>query len=77
MKLAELAPGYRAAGALLRPQLRALRRTLAESSDAQERAALRSQIAALSTIYTQCRKLAELTAHYYERGFYRNEGYRI
>lgn len=77
MKLAELAPGYRAAGALLRPKLRALRRTLAESSDAQERAALRSQIAALSTIYTQCRKLAELTAHYYERGFYRDDNYTL
>ena len=77
MKLAELAPGYLAAGALLRPQLRALRRTLAASADAQERAALRSQIAALSTIYTQCRKLAELTAHYYERGFYRDDNYTL
>ena len=77
MKLAELAPGYRAAGALLKPQLRALRSALAAASDAQERAALRSQIAALSTIYTQCRKLAELTAHYYEREFYRDGNYTL
>ena len=42
-----------------------------------ERAALRHEIALLSGIMTQCRELAELTAHYYERGFYRDEKYTL
>ncbi len=75
--LAELSAGYRAAGVLLSRRLRALRRALAAERNAQERAALRSQISALSTVYTQCRKLEELTAHYYERGFYRDESYTL
>lgn len=77
MKLAELSAGYLAAALVLRERQRALRLELKQAQSPQTRAALRHQLAALSKILTQCRELAELTAHYYERGFYRNEKYTL
>ena len=35
------------------------------------------RMAALSQMLRQTNELAALTAHYYERGYYRNESYRI
>lgn len=32
---------------------------------------------ALSSVLTQMNELAELTAHYYEKGFYRDEKYSL
>ncbi|MBO2527275.1 MAG: hypothetical protein CW335_03730 [Clostridiales bacterium] len=77
MRLYELSEGYRLAVAPLREKLRRLRLELKETEDAQRRAALRHEIALLSGIMTQCRELAELTAHYYERDFWRNEKYTL
>lgn len=31
----------------------------------------------LTAMLTQVNELAELTEHYYERGYYRNEKYRV
>lgn len=75
MRLAELSEGYLAAAALLRRRLQELRLSLQAAQSPQERAALRHEIAALAPILTQCRELAELTAHYYERSYYRDEKY--
>lgn len=77
MKLHELSEGYLQAAQPLRIRLRALRQELKDSEDAAKRAQLRHEIAYLSGILTQCRDLAELTAHYYERGYYRNEKYTL
>lgn len=77
MRLAELSEGYRQAALLLREKLRALRQELKAADDPQRRAVLRHEIALLSGIMTQCRELAELTAHYYERGYCRNEKYTL
>ena len=77
MRLAELSEGYLLSAELLREKLRLLRACLKTADTAQERAALRHEIAALSPILTQCYELAELTAHYYERSFYRNEKYTL
>lgn len=77
MKLYELSEGYRAAALPLKTRLRALRLQLKASDDPLERASLRHEIALLSKIMTQCRELAELTAHYYERSYYRNEKYTL
>lgn len=77
MRLQELAAGYEAAAGLLRPKLRALRQELKSTQCPQKAAALRHEIAFLSGLLTQCRELAELTARYYERSYYRNEKYTL
>lgn len=77
MKLSELSEGYRQAILPLREKLRLLRLALKAETDPRRRAALRHEIAFLSGIMTQCRELAELTAHYYERGFWRNDKYTL
>lgn len=77
MKLCQLAEGYLETAALLRSRLRQLRQALRTEEDPQERGALRHRMAELGAILTQCYELAELTAHYYERGFKRNEKYTL
>ena len=77
MKLCELSEGYWAAAQPLRSRLRELRKAVKVCGDPVTRAALRHEIAMLSSILTQCRELADLTAHYYERGYYRNEKYTL
>ena len=77
MKLHELSAGYEAAAVLLRAKLKGLRSRLRASDDAAERASLKWEISLLADILTQCNELADLTAHYYERGYYRNEKYTI
>ncbi len=77
MKLHELSAGYEASAVLLRGRLKLLRAHLRASDDAQKRASLKWEIALLADILTQCNELADLTAHYYERGYYRNEKYTL
>ena len=77
VKLCELSEGYIESAQVLRAKLKTLRADLRHAKTPQERAALRSRIAALAEILTQCNELSELTAHYYERGFYRNERYTL
>lgn len=77
MKLCRLSEGYLQAADLLRERLRELRKKLRAEADACERAALRHQIAELTTILTQCTELADLTAHYYERGYTRSGKYTL
>lgn len=77
MRLGELSAGYEVAAALLRARLRLLRQRLKLAELPDERASLRHEIAMLTGILTQCRELSELTAHYYERSFYRNEKYTL
>ncbi len=75
MQLHQLSPGYEQTAALLRLKLRALREAVKNSSDPQKTAQLKHEISLYSGIMTQCRELARLTAHYYERSFYRDEKY--
>lgn len=77
MKLCELSEGYRQAAIPLKNRLRVLRRRLNAAQEPSQRAQLRHEIALLSGILTQCRELAELTEHYYERGFYRDGKYTL
>ena len=77
MRLCELSEGYRLAAVPLRKKLRLLRLELKQADEPSERAVLRHEIALLSGIMAQCCELAELTAHYYERGFYRDEKYTL
>ena len=77
MTLAELSAGYEAAAVPLRARLRELRRLLAEAEDSEEIWHIQRRIAELTPMLTQMNELAELTAHYYDRGYWRNEKYTL
>ena len=77
MTLKELSPAYEASADLLRQRLRQLRRRLERSADPEERWHLQRRITELTPLLTEMNELAELTAHYYDRGFWRNEKYTL
>ena len=77
MTLAELSEGYEASAVLLRARLAQLRRQADRTDDAEELWHLKRRIAELTPMLTQMNELAELTAHYYDRGYYRNEKYTV
>ena len=68
---------YEQSAQLLRVRLSELRRQKKTAEDRQELFWLDRRMAALSQMLRQTNELAALTAHYYERGYYRNESYRI
>ena len=75
MTLLEMSKDYEAAAVPLRKRLKQLRSQLKETSDPEQIWQLKRRIAELTPMLTQMNELAELTAHYYERGYYRNEKY--
>ena len=77
MTLREMSSEYRASAALLSAMLRPLRARLRTCGDPDERLRLRHRIYVLSAVLTQTRELADLTEHYYERGYWRNEKYTL
>ena len=77
MTLQELSKCYEAAAVPLRLRLRELRQALAVSDDPEEIWHLKRRIAELTPMLTQMNELAELTAHYYDRGYYRSEKYTV
>lgn len=77
MTLLELSQGYEAAAVPLRARLRLLRIALAKEEDPEKAWHLRRRIAELTPMLTQMNELAELTARYYERGYYRGEKYTL
>lgn len=74
MTLAELSEEYRQSALLLRARLRELR-TAEAAAAPEQRQALRHRIYVLSKMQNQMYDLAHLTAHYYERGYYRDGKY--
>ena len=64
MTLAELSLCYEAAAVPLRARLRELRYALEAAEDPED-------------IWHLKRRIAELTAHYYDRGYYRSEKYTL
>ena len=77
MTLQEMSREYEASAALLRARLRQLRLMLGQSEDPDEIWHLKRRIAELTPMLTQMNELAELTAHYYDRGYYRSEKYTL
>lgn len=77
MTLQELSRCYEEAAVPLRNRLRQLRKMLEKTSDPEEIFQIKRRIAELTPILTQMNELAELTAHYYDRGYYRNEHYTM
>ena len=77
MTLRELSLCYEAAAVPLRNRLRELRILLARTEDPEEIWHLKRRIAELTPLLTEMNELAELTAHYYDRGYWRNEKYTL
>ena len=76
MTLEELSLCYEAA-VPLRARLRELRQMLAVAEDPEEIWHIKRRIGELTPMLTQMNELAELTAHYYDRGYYRSEKYTV
>ena len=77
MTLTELSLSYEAAAMPLRLRLRELRLMLAQASDPEDIWHLKRRIRELSPLLTEMNELAELTAHYYDRGYWRSEKYTV
>ena len=77
MTLREMSAEYEAAAVPLRARLRELRQMLGKAETADEIWHIKRRIAELTPMLTQMNELAELTARYYERGYYRNEKYTL
>ena len=77
MTLAELSVTYEQAAEPLRRRLSQLRRLLAQAEDPEEIWHIKRRIAEQTPMLTEMNELAELTARYYERGYYRSEKYTL
>lgn len=77
MTLQELSKEYEKSAAILLERIRELRLRLKKAQDAEAIFWLKRRIAVLSQMRKEAVELAELTAHYYERSYWRNEKYRI
>ena len=77
MTLREISRDYEKAAVLLRTRLKQLRRDLENARDSEEIWHLQRRIAELTPMLTEMNELRDLTAHYYERGYYRSEKYTL
>lgn len=77
MTLTELSESYEQSAALLRKRLSLLRTMMARTEDSEELWHLQRRIAQLTPLLTEMNELAELTANYYDRGFWRSEKYTV
>ena len=77
MTLQEMSREYAASAQLLRNRLQQLRRELESAKDEEKIWHLKRRIAELTPMLTEMNELEELTAHYYERGYYRNAKYTL
>lgn len=77
MTLREMSREYEVSAALLRARLKRLRQELTVAEDPEDIWHLKRRIAELTPMLTQMNELADLTAHYYERGYWRSEKYTL
>ena len=77
MTMLELSRCYEEAAVPLRARLRQLRQLLAQTQDPEEIFHLKRRIQELTPMLTQMNELAELMAHYYDRGYWRSEKYTV
>ena len=77
MTLAQISKCYEEAAVPLRRRLKELRQMLTQTEDPEEIWHIKRRIGELTPMLTQMNELAELTAHYYERGYYRSEKYTL
>ena len=77
MTLLEISRCYEEAAVPLRARLKQLRPALAAAEDPEDIWHIKRRIAELTPMLTQMNELADLTAHYYDRGYWRNEKYTV
>ena len=77
MTLQEISRGYAESAKLISRRLAQLRKMLEQAEDPEEIWHIKRRISELSPMLTEMNELAELTARYYERGYYRNEKYTL
>lgn len=77
MTLLQLSEEYGGAAELIAGRMALLRQQAALEEEAEHRQRLVRRINDLRPLLRQCRQLQRLTAHYYDRSYYRDEGYRI
>ena len=77
MSLRDLSPGYRHAAALLKVRLWELRIKIKQQTDPDELCKLKFDYLKCTQMYRECKDLAELTEHYYERSYYRDKHYTL
>ena len=77
MTLLEISHDYETSAAVLRNRLKELRQMVKTENDPEEVEHIRRRIVALTPLLTEMNELAELTAHYYDRGYWRNEKYTV
>lgn len=77
MTLTEISLGYQDSAEALRLRLCELRAERRRCRTPRQVKAMDRRIRTLTPLLRQCRELAQLTEHYYERSYCRNEHYRI
>ena len=77
MTLLEISRDYEASAALLRQRLKELRQMMKTEKDPEKLWHIRRRIIDLTPMLTEMNELADLTAHYYDRGYWRNEKYTV
>lgn len=75
MTMLEMSVTYRAGAEVLRLRIRELRQARQRQSDPEEIFRLTRRIAELEPLLREARELAAVTAHYYERGYHKDEKY--
>ena len=77
MTLYQMSLVYREDALRSRMRITVLREQAKAAPTKEERERLKRRILELQQLQRQSRELAELTRHYYERGYYRNEKYTL
>ncbi len=75
MTMLELSVTYHAQADVLRLRIRELKQMRQGQADPEEIFRLRRRIAELEPLLREARELAAVTAHYYERGYHKDEKY--
>ena len=76
MTLYQMSYVYREAALRFRMRITVLREQ-ARTAEGEDKLRLKRRILELQQLLRQSRELADLTRHYYERGYYRNERYTL
>ncbi len=77
MTLEELSREYAESADRIRTRMWYIRRAILKTDDPEELWRLRQRLNQLSPMLTEMNELRDLTAHYYDRGYWRNEKYTL
>jgi len=75
--LLEMSVCYETSASAIRVRITQLREEFRQTQDPEYARALRQRMAELLPLLQESRELAALTAHYYERGYYKNGKYTL